>query len=69
MLTLQPYGTSVCAANSSTFLKVVESVVMVRNAAKLAVYDDIMINVNSHHAIAMILVDGPLGIMSHPINK
>lgn len=43
--------------------------VIVRNAAKFAVYEEIMMRVKSHQAMATVLVDGPLGIISLPEKK
>lgn len=55
-----PYLILVCLARSSA-LSIGESIrSTVRNAAKLAVYDDIMINVKNHHIPATILVDTAL---------
>lgn len=39
----------------------------VRKAAKLAVYDDMMISVKNHHIPPIILVDRALGINSEPV--
>lgn len=43
--------------------------VIVRNAAKFAVYEEIMMRVKSHQAMATVRVDGPLGIISLPEKK
>lgn len=57
-----PYLIFVCFAKSSA-LSIGESIrSTVRKAAKLAVYDDIMINVKNHHIPATILVDKALEI-------
>ena len=68
-VTLHPYLISVCRARSSAFFMVSAGVVIVRKAARLAVYEEIIIRVNSHHDIAIILVEGALGMMSHPENR
>lgn len=43
-----PYEMSVCSAKSAAFSMGVIIRSTVRNAAKLAVYDDMMINVKNH---------------------
>lgn len=55
-----PYLILVCLAKSSA-LSIGESILStVRKAAKLAVYDEIIINVKNHHIPATILVDTAL---------
>lgn len=55
-----PYLILVCFARSSA-LSMGESILStVRKAAKLAVYDDIIIRVKNHHMPATILVDTAL---------
>lgn len=55
-----PYFIFVCLARSSA-LSIGESILStVKNAAKLAVYDEIMINVKNHHIPATILVETAL---------
>lgn len=55
-----PYFIFVCLARSSA-LSIGESILStVKNAAKLAVYDEIMINVKNHHMPATILVETAL---------
>lgn len=55
-----PYFIFVCFARSSA-LSIGESILStVRNAAKLAVYDEIMMSVKNHHIPATILVDTAL---------
>ena len=68
-VTLHPYLISVCRARSSAFFMVSAGVVIVRKAARLAVYEEIIIRVNSHHDIAIILVEGALGIISQPVQN
>lgn len=45
---------------SSALLRGSNTDSIVKNAAKLAVYDDTIINVKNHHIAATILVDAPL---------
>lgn len=55
-----PYLIFVCLAKSSA-LSIGESILStVKNAAKLAVYDEIMMSVKNHHIPATILVDTAL---------
>lgn len=55
-----PYLILVCFAKSSA-LSIGESILStVKNAAKLAVYDEIMINVKNHHIPATNLVETAL---------
>lgn len=55
-----PYFIFVCLARSSA-LSIGESILStVKNAAKLAVYEEIMISVKNHHIPATILVDTAL---------
>ena len=55
-----PYLILVCLARSSTPLIGVSILSTVRNAAKLAVYDETMINVKNHHIPATIRIEGAL---------
>lgn len=56
-----PYFIFVCFARSSA-LSIGESILStVKNAAKLAVYDEIMMSVKNHHIPATIRVDTALG--------
>lgn len=58
-----PYLILVCFARSSA-LSIGESIrSTVRNAAKLAVYEDIIINVKNHHMPATILVETALKLI------
>ena len=49
-----PYWISVCLARSSAESIGVSMRSMVRNAARLAVYDEMMMSVKNHHALPMI---------------
>ena len=61
-----PYLILVCLAKSSA-LSIGDSIfVMVKNAAKLAVYEDIMIRVKNHHRQATIRVEIACGAISQP---
>lgn len=61
-----PYSILVCLAKSSAE-SIGESILStVRKAAKLAVYEEIMINVKNHHIPPTILVERALGISSDP---
>lgn len=62
-----PYSILVCLAKSSAE-SIGESILStVRKAAKLAVYEEIMIRVKNHHIPPTILVERALGISSDPI--
>lgn len=61
-----PYCTSVCDAKSSGELIGVTIRSTVKNAAKLAVYDDIKISVKNHQTEPTIRPDIERGDMSHP---
>jgi len=61
-----PYDISVCFARSSALSMGDTILSTVRNAAKLAVYDDMMISVKSHHVLPTIRVDTARGLMSEP---
>lgn len=52
-----PYLMAVCLARSSTELMGEFILAAVRKAAKLAVYEEIMINVNRYHTLATIRED------------
>lgn len=56
----QPYLMVVCLARSSALSMVGPMRSIVRNAAKLAVYEAHMIKEKNHHMPAIILVDIPL---------
>lgn len=55
-----PYSTSVCDARSSGEFIGATILSTVRNAAKLAVYEDIIINVKNHHTQPTILPETDL---------
>lgn len=55
-----PYFTFDCLARSSTLLIVVSIPVLVKNAARLAVYEEIMMRVKNHHIPATNLVETAL---------
>lgn len=61
-----PYCTSVCDAKSSADLIGVTMRSTVRNAAKLAVYDDISISVKNHQTEPTIRPDIERGDKSQP---
>lgn len=62
-----PYSILVCLAKSSAE-SIGESILStVRKAAKLAVYEEIMISVKNHHIPPTILVERALGISSDPV--
>lgn len=62
-----PYSILVCLAKSSAE-SIGESILStVRKAAKLAVYEEIMINVKNHHIPPTILVESAFGISSDPV--
>lgn len=64
-----PYLIFVCFARSSA-LSIGESILStVRNAAKLAVYEEIMIKVKNHHIPATIRVDTALGMRIQPVQS
>lgn len=61
-----PYSILVCLAKSSAE-SIGESILStVRKAARLAVYEEIMISVKNHHIPPTILVERALGISSDP---
>lgn len=62
----QPYLIDVCLAKSSAFLMGAVILVIVRNAAKFAVYDDMRISVKNHQTPAIIRVELALGASSQP---
>ena len=61
-----PYAISVCFAKSSALWMGDSILSTVRKAAKLAVYEDIMINVNNHHVLPTTLVLTARGLTSDP---
>lgn len=62
-----PYSILVCFAKSSAE-SIGESILStVRKAARLAVYEEIMISVKNHHIPPTILVERALGISSDPV--
>lgn len=64
-----PYSILVCLAKSSAE-SIGESILStVRKAAKLAVYEEIMISVKNHHIPPTILVERALGISSDPVRQ
>ena len=64
-----PYFISVCFDRSSA-LPIGESILStVRKAARLAVYDDIMMSVKNHQIPLTKRVDMALGAISHPTVK
>ena len=62
----QPYCIFVCLLRSSALSIGISNLSTVRNAAKLAVYDAIKINVNIDQAQFNSLVDGACGLISIP---
>lgn len=62
-----PYSILVCLAMSSAESTGESILSTVRKAAKLAVYDDMMMSVKNHQIPPMILVDRALGISSEPV--
>ena len=64
-----PYEMSVCSAKSAAFSIGVIMRSTVRNAARFAVYDDIMINVKNHQIPPTILVDVAFGIKRSLVNN
>lgn len=65
----QPYLIEVCLARSSAFFIGVDILVIVRNAAKFAVYEDIRMRVKNAQTPAMILVELALGATSLPATE
>ena len=64
-----PYSILVCLAKSSAE-SIGESILStVRKAAKLAVYEEIIISVKNHHIPPTILVERALGISSDPVRQ
>ena len=57
---------AVCFAKSSAFFIGDVILVIVRKAARLAVYEDISIRVKNHQTPAIILVELAFGASSHP---
>lgn len=64
-----PYSILVCLAKSSAESMGESILSTVRKAAKLAVYEEIMISVKNHHIPPTILVDRALGISSDPARQ
>lgn len=65
----QPYGIFVCLLKSSALSIGISSLVTVKNAAKLAVYDDMRISVNIDQAVLATRVQGACGFISIPVLK
>lgn len=64
-----PYSILVCLARSSAE-SIGESILStVRKAARLAVYDEMMMRVKNHQMPPTILVDKALGISSDPVHE
>lgn len=61
-----PYSILVCFAKSSAESMGDSMRSTVRKAAKLAVYEEMMISVKNHHIPPTILVERALGISSEP---
>ena len=64
---IDPYLISVCLLKSSAFSMGVCIRCTVKNAAKLAVYDEISMRVKKAHTQLMRRTDGALGFMSVPV--
>lgn len=62
-----PYSILVCLAKSSAESMGESILSTVRKAARLAVYEEIMINVKNHQIPPTILVERALGINSDPV--
>ncbi len=63
-----PYLIAVCWARSSAFSMGDTILSTVRKAARLAVYEDMMISVKNHQIPLTILVDTALGATSEPVS-
>lgn len=63
---IEPYFISVCLLKSSAFSMGVCMRCTVKNAARLAVYDEIRIRVKKDHTQLTNLTDGARGFMSVP---
>lgn len=61
-----PYEILLCSARSSTLSMGVIMRSTVRKAARLAVYEEIMMSVKNHQMAPMIRVDVAFGFRSHP---
>lgn len=61
-----PYDISVCLARLSALSMGDTILSTVRKAARLAVYDEMMMSVNNHQVLPTILVDTARGFMSDP---
>ena len=64
---IDPYLISVCLLKSSAFSMGVCIRCTVKNAAKLAVYDEISMRVKKAHTQLIKRTDGALGFMSVPV--
>lgn len=62
-----PYSILVCLARSSAESMGESMRSTVRNAARFAVYDEMMMSVKNHQMPPTILVDKALGISSEPV--
>lgn len=63
-----PYSILVCLAKSSAESMGESILSTVRKAARLAVYDEMMISVKNHQIPPTILVDSALGMSSDPVS-
>lgn len=59
----------VCLAKSSAFLIGAVILVIVRKAARLAVYEEMRIRVKNHQTPAIILVELAFGASSQPVKE
>lgn len=66
-LTRQPYSISVCLARSSAVSMGYTTFSTVKKAAKLAVYDEIMMSVKKYQIPAMVRVDIALRCTKHEL--
>lgn len=62
-----PYLISDCRDRSSAFFMGASILLFVRKAARLAVYDDTIINVNRYQMLATHLVEDAFGAISLPV--
>lgn len=62
----QPYAISVCPARSSALFIVSFILDLVRNAARLAVYEETQMRQNNHQNVATIRVGTDFGMISVP---
>lgn len=59
----------VCNDKSSAFVIGASILLRVKNAARLAVYEDTIISVNRYHMLAIHLVDDAFGAISLPVKR